>query len=53
MVFVDETWVYANGSESNVWGDGTSQSVKRRPATSTRYIVLRAGTEMDLFLVRV
>jgi hypothetical protein len=45
MVLLDETWVYANGSELKMWSDGTSQSVKkRRPRTSTRYIVLHAGT---------
>jgi hypothetical protein len=45
VVFLDGTWVYANGSELKMWSDGTSQSVKkRRPTTSTRYIVLHAGT---------
>jgi hypothetical protein len=45
VVFLDETWVYANCSELKMWSDGTSQSVKkRRPATSARYIFLHAGT---------
>jgi hypothetical protein len=45
VVFLVETWVYANGSELKMWSDVTSQSfMKRRPTTSTRYIVLHAGT---------
>jgi hypothetical protein len=45
-VFLVETWVYANGSESKIWRDGTSQSVKKRGlTTSTRYIILHAGTQ--------
>jgi hypothetical protein len=45
LVFLDETWVYANGSESKIWSDGTSQSVKKRgQTTSTRYIILHSGT---------
>jgi hypothetical protein len=37
--------VYANGSESKICDDGTSQSVnKRRPTASTRYIMFRVGT---------
>jgi hypothetical protein len=40
VVFLDETWVNANGTESKMWSDGTSQSVKKRtPITSTRHIV--------------
>jgi hypothetical protein len=45
VVFQDETWVYANGSELKKGSDGTSQSVKKRRPTSTRYIVLHAGTQ--------
>jgi hypothetical protein len=45
VVFLDETWVYANGSELKMWSDGTSQSVNKRRLTSTRYIVLHAGTQ--------
>jgi hypothetical protein len=46
VVFLDETWVYANGSESKMWSDGTSQSVKKRgPTTSSRYIILHDGTQ--------
>jgi hypothetical protein len=46
VVFLDETWVNANGSESKIWSDGTSQSAKKRgPTTSTRYIILHAGTQ--------
>jgi hypothetical protein len=44
VVFLDEAWVYANGSELKMWSDGTSQSVKKRRPTSTRYIVLHAET---------
>jgi hypothetical protein len=40
VVFLDETWVNANASESKMWSDGSSQSVKKRtPITSTRHIV--------------
>jgi hypothetical protein len=46
VVFLGETCAYADGSELKMWSDGTSQSVKkRRPTTSTRYIVLHAGTQ--------
>jgi hypothetical protein len=46
VVFPDETWMYANGSKSKLWSDGTSQSVKtKRPTTCTRYIILHAGTQ--------
>jgi hypothetical protein len=49
VVFMDETWVHMNGSESNMWSDDTSQSVKkRRPTTSTMYIILHAGTRNGL-----
>jgi hypothetical protein len=45
VVFLDETWVYANGSESKIWSNGTSWAAKkRRPTTSTRYIILHTGT---------
>jgi hypothetical protein len=45
VVVMVETWENANDSESKMWSDGTSQSVKkRRPTTSTRYIILHAGT---------
>jgi hypothetical protein len=45
VVFLDKTRVYMNGSESKIWSDGTSQSVKKRgPTTSTRYFILHAGT---------
>jgi hypothetical protein len=45
VVFLHENWVYVNGSESKIWSDGTSQSVKKgRPTTSIRYIILHAGT---------
>jgi hypothetical protein len=48
VVFLDETWVYANGSESKIWRDGSSQSVKKRGlTTSTRYIILHAGTQNE------
>jgi hypothetical protein len=30
MVFLDETWVYANGSELKMWSDGTSQSDSKK-----------------------
>jgi hypothetical protein len=44
VVFLVETWVYTNGSELKMWIDGTSQSFMKRRPTSTRYIVLHAGT---------
>jgi hypothetical protein len=43
-VFLDETWACVNGSESKMWSDGTSQSVKKKRPTSARYIILCAGT---------
>jgi hypothetical protein len=46
VVLLDETWVYANGSESKIWSNETSQSVKKRGlTTSTRHIILHAGTQ--------
>jgi hypothetical protein len=50
VVFLDETWVYANGSEFKMWSDDTIQSVKKRPTTGARYMLEH---EIDLFLVRV
>jgi hypothetical protein len=46
-VFLDETWVYANDSESRMWIVGTVKSVKKiKPtASDTRYIILHAGTQ--------
>jgi hypothetical protein len=43
VMFLDETWVNANDSESKMWSDGTSQSIKKRtPLTSTWHIVSHA-----------
>jgi hypothetical protein len=45
-VFLDENWMYANGSKSKLWSDGTSQSIKKkRPTICTRYIILHIGTQ--------
>jgi hypothetical protein len=44
-VFMGETWENGNGSESKMWSDGTSRSVKnRRPTTSTTHIIFHSGT---------
>jgi hypothetical protein len=48
VVFQDETWMYANGSESKMSSYGSIQFVKkRRPTTGTRYMLEH---KMDLFL---
>jgi hypothetical protein len=44
-VFLDETWVYVNGSGFKTWGNDTSRSVKKRRLTSSGYIVLTDGTQ--------
>jgi hypothetical protein len=46
VVFMDETRVYANGNESKIWNDVTSQSIKKtRPGRSKMCIMLHAGTQ--------
>jgi hypothetical protein len=45
VVFLDKTWVHVNGIKSKMWSDGTIKSVQNRTSTSTRYIILQAGTQ--------
>jgi hypothetical protein len=46
IVFLDEIWMYADGSESKLWSDGTGYSVmKRKQTTSAKYIIQHAGTQ--------
>jgi len=46
IVFLDETWVFSSGSEFKIWSDSPSQfAKKRRPAPSTRSIIIYAGIQ--------
>jgi hypothetical protein len=54
VVFLDESWVFATGSESKICHGGTSQSTKMRGlTTSSGHIIVHAGTLNDFFLGRV
>jgi hypothetical protein len=52
-LFLKKVGVFANGSESKIWSDGTSQSTRRRrrrrrrrrTAMSTRCIIVHAETQ--------
>lgn len=46
VVFLDETWVFANGSGSKSWQDDSVKSVKRKKGCGSgkRFIVLHAGS---------
>jgi hypothetical protein len=46
IVFVDESWVFTRGSDTDVRSDGIIQCAKkRRQAPGTRYITMHAGTQ--------
>lgn len=45
FVFLDETWIYQNGSAGRSWQDGTTQSVRSIKPESVRYVIVHAGNE--------
>lgn len=46
VVFLDETWIFSNGSGSKSWQDDSVKSVKRKKGCGTgkRFIILHAGS---------
>jgi hypothetical protein len=44
-VFLDETWVFANGTVRRSWQDEDVRSVKKISGEGERYIVLHAGNK--------
>jgi hypothetical protein len=45
VMFLYETLVFANGTESRIWNDSTSQSAKKRPVLYARYSIAYAVTQ--------
>jgi hypothetical protein len=51
-VFLDETWLYANDSESRMLSEVISQSFNTmKPTTSTKYIILHARRQNEFVSV--
>ncbi|KAK4885544.1 hypothetical protein RN001_001815 [Aquatica leii] len=45
FVYLDETWIFAKGSNKRIWQDSSSKCFKNLGGEGKRYIVLHAGTE--------
>lgn len=45
FVYLDETWIFENGSICRSWQDGNKKSVKSLKIDGTRYIILHAGNK--------
>ncbi|CAH1978972.1 unnamed protein product [Acanthoscelides obtectus] len=45
FVFLDETWIFQNGTIGRSWQNGNQKSVKAIKTDGKRYIILHAGNE--------